>query len=484
MEEMMMRIKNVLKYFGVGFVSLLVLGIIAIVLSKSVRDNTYHVGTIGAAFAAKHVCSEFYLNGRSIDEIFQRDLMAVDERTSLFSAKNDNMNNAIYTNLGGFFSTYAAYRDGLGCTLVHDMNIKEYQASAVRIVRHKKSGSEHEYPLKSNIGNTVNGVNFQKLKQAVENSFYEPIEESKQDTRAVIVLHRGKIIAEKYAPGFGKESLFYSMSMAKSVVATLIGILVDEDKLNIDDIGLFPEWSDLSDQRKNISLHDLLTMSSGLEFEEVEAPGTDLTTMVYRSSDMAAFAANKPLIHKPGTYWSYSSGTSNLLAKVYANQFENLQQAYQFAWDGLFAPADMVSTIFETDQSNVFDAGGSLYATARDWARFGQIYLNRGSINGKRIISEKWVDYVSTPVKSAPIGIYGGQFWLNKGALNDNGEMVRFLEKCPSDLYFALGHFDQIVAIVPSKEAVIVRLGWSTDPNNPFNFGEHICNILSSIEDK
>jgi len=471
------------KLTGIILVITLILGVLAFTMSKTFRNNTYYVGAVGTTYMAKHVCSEYYLNNnRSIDDIIKQDIYTTDKRFSYFDIIEDKQNKAIHASLWGIFNGYAAYRDGLGCTLIHDTTVAEYLQTSIQIQRHEKSEASHQWPLSFQNSKNTQEIDTNELQAAIGKAFAEPIPKSKQDTRALVVLHKGNIIAEEYAPGFDEKSRFFSMSLAKSVSATLIGTLVDAGKMDLNDTNLFPEWSGPSDPRRNISLHHLLTMTSGLEFEEVEATGYDLTNMVYLSPSMAEYAKNKPLLHQPGTHWDYSSGTATLLSALYTNHFNNLQSAYTYAWDTLFAPADMVSTIYETDQNNDFDGGGWIYATARDWARFGQLYLNRGKMNDQRIVSEKWVDYISTPVEPAPIGIYGGQFWLNKGAKQESGETIRFLDSCPSDLYFALGHFGQIIAIIPSKDAVIVRLGWSTDPENQFDFDEHICGIASAIE--
>jgi len=475
--------QRAIKLTGIILTTIIILSVIAFTTSQTVRNNTYYVGAVGTNYIAKHVCSEYYLNGnRSINDIFEQDIYTTDKRFALFDVTEDKENKTIHASLWGLFHGYAAYRDALGCTLVHDMPVAEYPQTAVQVKRHERSEASHKWPLNFKNAENIGEIDMRTLSAAVDKSFSEPNPNSKQDTRALVILHKGNIVAEKYAPGFDQNSRFFSMSLAKSVSATLIGTLVDAGKINLNDTSLFPEWSAQSDPRRDISLHHLLTMTSGLEFEEVEAAGYDLTNMVYLSSSMAEYAKNKPLIHQPGTHWDYSSGTATLISALYTNHFDNLETAYQYAWDTLFAPADMVSTIYETDQNNDFDGGGWIYAAARDWARFGQLYLNRGIMNDQRIVSEKWVDYISTPVEPAPIGIYGGQFWLNKGAKQESGETIRFLDSCPSDLYFALGHFGQIIAIIPSKDAVIVRLGWSTDPENQFDFDEHICGIASAIE--
>jgi CubicO group peptidase (beta-lactamase class C family) len=203
--------------------------------------------------------------------------------------------------------------------------------------------------------------------------------------------------------------------------------------------------------------------------------------MLFGRADMALYAATRPLIHPPGGTWSYSSGTANILAYlVFDAAGGDLVHDYAYASDHLFEPAGMTSAVFEPDGTGSFVGSSYLYMTARDWARFGQLYLDNGTINGRQLLTPDWVAF--SHAAAGPIGEpggYGGQFWLN-----DNGEKPATLRwpDVPQDTYMALGHNDEIVAIVPSRQLVFVRLGWTTGGAS-FDADTHISHILASIHD-
>jgi CubicO group peptidase (beta-lactamase class C family) len=219
-------------------------------------------------------------------------------------------------------------------------------------------------------------------------------------------------------------------------------------------------------------------MSSSLAFSEPYVPGADSTTMLFQTGDMAAFAASKPLAAKPGTVWAYSSGTSNILSRIVLQSVGGTAAAMQtYARTRLFEPAGIYSAIFEPDATGALVGSSYLYATARDWARFGLLYLNNGNANGRQILSPDWVSFVHTPAPADACGGYGAQFWLN--GLAKDGQ-TRQLPDLPADLYAARGHNQEIVMIVPSRKVVIVRLGWTTDGTN-IDENRHFAAILSAI---
>ncbi|MGH7185560.1 MAG: serine hydrolase domain-containing protein, partial [Pseudomonadota bacterium] len=246
-----------------------------------------------------------------------------------------------------------------------------------------------------------------------------------------------------------------SQSMAKSVLNALAGILVRDGKLSLYSPAPVREWADAKDPRHAITLDNLLRMSSGLAFDEsYDDPLADVTQMLFVAGDKARFAAAKPLVHPPGTNWHYSSGTSVIIARILRASFAAERDYLRYPSERLFAPLGMRSAVIEPDAAGTFVASSLIYASARDFARLGLLFLQDGIWQGQRLLPEGWVAYGLTPTKDAPDGSYGAHIWLRLPESAGLG-----VPPMPEDAYYFLGHEEQIVAIVPSRDLVIVRLG-------------------------
>jgi CubicO group peptidase (beta-lactamase class C family) len=268
-------------------------------------------------------------------------------------------------------------------------------------------------------------------------------------------------------------------SMSKSVTNALVGIQVKNQGLDIKAPASVSEWQNEGNPRREITLDQLLRMSAGLEFEESYLPPDDTTRMLYQSYDFAAYAANKPLAAKPDTEWNYSSGAANIIARIVRQTAEkNSPEYYTFIRKKLFDKIGMYSAVMEPDSSGTFVGSSYTFATARDWARFGLLYLQDGVWQGERILPRGWVKYSTTPTPQAPRGEYGALFWLNAGSPSD--PEVRRWPSAPRDAFAALGFQEQKVIIIPSKKLVLVRLGATTDRKS-WNSDEFIANVLAAI---
>ena len=295
-----------------------------------------------------------------------------------------------------------------------------------------------------------------------------------------VVLQDGRLVAERYAPGFSPDTPMLGWSASKSVLGALVGALVDDGRLALDAPVLAPEWAAPDDPRREITVDHLLRMSSGLAFDEPYVPGSDSTTMLFERGDMAAYAAAKPLAAPPGRVWSYASGTTNLLSRTALLAAGGTMAACQkYAWERLFEPAGMTSAVFEPDARGVMVGSSYFYATARDWARFGQLHLDDGVSEGRRVLSRAWIDHVRAPAPAAPLGEYGGHFRLNGRAAP--GSPARAFPDLPADMYFARGFGLQVVAVFPARRAVIVRLGWTLD-DDAFDMNREFADLLASLE--
>jgi CubicO group peptidase (beta-lactamase class C family) len=249
--------------------------------------------------------------------------------------------------------------------------------------------------------------------------------------------------------------------MAKSVTAALAGVLVAEGKLQPDQTDLLAAWRAPGDPRAAITLAQLLRMSSGLEFDETYAnPLSDVVYMLFGTGDAAGFAAAKPLAHPPGTRWAYASGTTNVVMRAMREALGDDRAYLALPRRALFDRIGMASALMETDAAGTFVGSSLMFATARDWARFGLLALNDGVANGSRVLPEGWVRFMTTPAPAAPEREYAAHWWRKLGA--NRGADAR-APQLPPDAFHAAGHGGQYVTVVPSRGAVIVRLGHAVD---------------------
>jgi len=264
--------------------------------------------------------------------------------------------------------------------------------------------------------------------------------------RAVVVVKAGRIAGEAYEPGFSKDTPLLGWSMAKTVTATIIGTLIRDGKLSLDDRDLFPQWR--NDQRGDIRLADLLAMESGLAFNENYGTVADVTRMLFLEPDMANFAADQPLEADPGSRFTYSSGAGVMLSKIWMDRVGDRAAALAYPQQALFEPLGMTSAVMETDAAGTFVGSSYMYATARDWARLGVFLAHDGVWNGNRILPEGFVAEMQQPNRTSNGRYSRMQTWLPARR-----------EGIPADTFFLDGHDGQNVVVIPSLDLVVVRLG-------------------------
>lgn len=286
-------------------------------------------------------------------------------------------------------------------------------------------------------------------------------------TRALIVMRDGKVIAERYAPGFGPDTKLLSWSIAKSVTAVLIGLMVSDGRLALDSPAPVPAWSQPGDPRGRITLRQLLSMTAGLDHVEDGDPVTDGDTvrMLFTdgAQDMSAYAEAKPLAHIPGENFSYSTGSTIILSDMMTRMLTNSvdpdtrRRAMQTFIDGrLKAPARLPSLTPEYDAAGTLIGGSMLHMTARDYGRFGELLRQHGrSPAGHQIVPEKWIDYMREP--SPRNAAYGAHLWLNR----DSGESALMPGLAPTSLFGCVGHNGQYILVSPSQRLTVVRIGMS-----------------------
>lgn len=430
-----------------------------------------------AGMAAKTMCSCVYVTGRTPESVRKEELTVFPGLSGAEINLNNNDSTAEATIL--WKTSKAIFRKGVGCTLLAERSEEEVRSQELNIARTPKINQDSiAWPLGNLVDDSlVQGVNYEQINQTIENAFIDKDPEKPVFTHGVIVVYDGKIIGEKYAPGFDSNSRLMGWSMTKSITGTLIGLLVKDGKLKRDDPAPVDEWQ--NDDRKSITLNNLLQASSGLRWSETYFnPWADFHNMFIRSDDKGGYAASLPLKHKPGSHFEYSSGTTNILQKIIRETVGD-DEYHRFPYERLFYRIGMYSAYMEADASGTFVGSSYCYATARDWARLGMLYLQNGTWNGEQILPEDWVSYATTPSTAAPLGEYGAQVWLNRG--NPSNPEEKELPGLPNEAYFFRGFEKNIVAVVPSKKLVVVRLG--VTHHNNFDITGLINGIIEALPD-
>jgi CubicO group peptidase (beta-lactamase class C family) len=438
---------------------------------------------IGAGYKAQILCSGVFVSGRDAALVLREDV-AVHPILKLIGAKVDYEKKEVRASFLGLIKNRSIYHDRLGSILLSGASEESVRSWTVEIPEPQPANFESiPWPTGDLILDNAlpPGLDENQLREAVDEAFAEPDPENPRRTRALLIVHDGRLIAERYAPGITKETPLIGWSMTKSVTSALVGILVGEGKLSLQAPAPVPEWQKPDDPRRNITLEQLLWMSSGLSFSETyaEKPVSDVQLMLFTEPDMAAYAVRAPLEAEPGTKWHYSTGTTNIIAGIMRRTFGDQREYFAFPRRALFNRIGMRSAVFETDATGMYNGGSSLFASARDWARLGLLYLNDGVWEGERIFPEGWVTYSTTPAPAAEKGDYGAQIWLNKGP--QGKPEARPFPGLPQDLFYFEGYQGQFVGIIPSLRLVVMRLGMMTKGEWPF--GEFLESILKAIEE-
>ncbi|MCY1669250.1 serine hydrolase domain-containing protein [Rhizobium sp. SL86] len=395
---------------------------------------------VGSGYAAKIVCSNVFLAGRDENEVLADDVQAPGHPLlRLMRVSVDRQAQRVSAALlGQIAPSSAVYRAGLGCAVV-PQGAEAAELGTIAMAPPSGAQANAAWPF----GNEVQP-------QAAAAALLERDDLVGPGFRAVVVVKNGAIVAERYRPGFTANTPLLGWSMTKTVNAALIGRLLAEGRMKLDDRNLMRQWA--GDARREITLAQLLAMESGLAFNEDYGTVADVTRMLYLEPDMAAFTASLPLDGKPGERFNYSSGTAVLLSRIWMDRLGDRSTALAFPKDALFGPLGMRSAVMEADASGTFVGSSYLYANARDWARFGLLLAQDGVWNGERLLPEGFVAAMSQPTTASGGRYSRMQTWLPRPS--DRAEL-------PADTFNLQGHDGQSVTVIPSEGIVIVRLGLS-----------------------
>lgn len=441
----------------------LILGILTGAIAMYFYLFVYPMFPIGTGYAAKKMCSCHFIAGRSQESIQKNDLAM--SPINLTKTVIDKTAKTATSSILGLGAKTAVYRENLGCILLQGKDDYQVTLELPKVRRNIAA----EWPKGETVSpRKMKGVNYPALEKAINSIFDPSLNMDSIKTRAVVVVHKDSLIAEKYANGFDKDTEILGWSMNKSIVSTLVGILVKAGKMSLTDDQLYENWTD---ERSKITLNDLLQMQSGLAFEENYAEVSDVTKMLFMNEDIVQDVAANPLDTVVGTRWYYSSGTTNLVTGLIKKQFDNDQDYLKFPHEQLFRKIGMHSMILETDESGNYIGSSYGYATPRDWAKFGLLYLKEGNWYGEQIIDTSWVNFVRQPAEHSG-GIYGGHFWHNHNhaAYKD----------VPTDIYSCNGFEGQYVYIIPSKDLVIVRMG--LNQGQEYDANGFLRDVIQAVE--
>jgi CubicO group peptidase (beta-lactamase class C family) len=467
---------------------LLAIGAILIILAAAawaLVANPPELLRIGAAYAAKTVCSNVFVAGRDSAGVLAHDVQAPGHPIlEHLEVRIDQQRKVVRADLFGVIGGgLAVYRPGTGCAVVPDGDVE--RASLYNFVPIKIWSPSPSVPWPTgSMADTVPAVQALVNQDAL----------SGPGMRGIAVIHRGRLVAQRYGDGFALRTPLLGWSLTKTVNAALVGMQIAEGKLSPQQSGFWPAGADA---RSQIALSHLMAMSSGLQFDESYGGVSDLTRMLYLEPDMAAYAAAQPLLQPAGTAWNDSSGTSLLLSRIWqraaaggnaaargdagddtnagggigvgqlttagalpAKNGPTSVAVLSLPHDRLFAQLGMSSALIEADARGNLVGSSYMFASTHDWARFGQFLLQDGVWQGKRMLPAGFVEAMRQPAPASG-GQYGqGQVWRHgpQGA-TPPGQNPDLPFKLPEDTFWMLGHDGQSIAIVPSKGLVLVRLG-------------------------
>ena len=420
------------------------------------------------AFAAKGMCSSVFLADKSPERVAAEDLSFFP--ISLAKCKIDYKEKSVSARVFGLAKRKAVFREGLGAVIVLEKPEEELMADSFVIPDPGYSQDTIPWPLGDVLPDSrPAGVDYETLKSILDEAIDDASEEPHKKTLGVAVVYKNKLIGENYLEGYDAWTKFHGWSMTKSVTGAMAGALVQEGRLDVGAPSGIPQWD--GDERKNISVENILHMSSGLEWVENYFTISEATVMLMQSDDMFLSVTRCPLEYEPGSHWNYSSGDANLLSGILRQAIGDRQEYLGYAYTRIFHRIGMLNTMVETDASGLFVASSFSYGSTRDWARFGLLFLNQGIFEGDTVLNPEWVEYMRTPAPASN-GKYAATFWLEEPSEE------RALVDVPDDVFFADGFLGQRVYIIPSKDLVVVRMGYSLSNFSVNDFLRDIINTL------
>jgi CubicO group peptidase (beta-lactamase class C family) len=403
------------------------------------------------------LCDETFVAGQDPNTIFREYLAkmpAMDRLAPTISYEIDRSRREVRARLAGGFESRAAWVPGRGCTMIH-------KATTPTAVDLGPDAAFAPDPLAAP-PSPVRPAD-PRIEAALERAMAEPARGPVLDVKAIVIVHDGRIIGERYAPGYGPQTPMLSWSVAKSPISALVGVLVRQGKLRLDGPAPVAAWRNPADPRHSVTLDELLRQTSGQPYGSSNSGFDRSTRMQFLESDTAAYAEETSFPFKPGARWSYTDANYAILSGVIRQTVGGrATDVARFAHRELFGPLGMTTMTMEFDEAGNPMGATYMLASARDWARFALPYLNDGVLNGRRILPVGWVGYSARSTPQSGVG-YGAGFWTNRG--DDANALRRKAAGAPGDSFFANGNYDQTILISPAEHLIIARFGFSQDPD-------------------
>lgn len=459
------------RKWGIATVALL------LVLAAAAVISAWRAASIATGFVSHALCSETFISHQDPDVVFDEMLRPIGAIATLQSAiayRVDREAREVTASLGGVVATSrAVYRGPLGCILLRgDARV----APGPSPVDDRDSGSA----AGASDADTVAAAD-PALQAAVDRAFAEPATPPYRRTKAVVVLHDGRIVAERYAPGVDATTPLLGFSVTKTVINAFVGILLREGRLSLTDPAPVPEWASPGDPRHAITVDQLLRMTSGLALDETHSAGDPTSRILFFERDMGHAAADAKTVAAPGTRWFYSSGGILILSRIIRDAVGgDARSVRAFADRELFQPLGMRRVTLEFDATGTPVGSTFMLATARDWARFGALYANDGVAGSQRILPEGWVARSATPTLDTG---YGAGLWTNQASGRIPGRNSPWsLPGLPPDAFSARGLLGQFIVIVPSRRLVVVRFGVSHRPGGDIEgVGRLVADVIAAL---
>jgi CubicO group peptidase (beta-lactamase class C family) len=416
---------------------------------------------VATGLISHNLCSAVFVTGLEAEQAYAESLAPRPGMELINWAVHyeiDSARRQVRTTVGGGFESRAVFRDGLGCMVVHERPT-ESSTGQDDVLDDRASVPA----LPEIAGPAVVEPADERLRAALDRAFLEPDHPPYRWTKAVVVAHDGRIVAERYAPGCGVNTPLLGYSTTKSVMSALVGILVRQGRLSVEQPAPVAAWSHPGDPRHAITIDNLLRMTSGLSLDESDSPLSPVARMLYLERDMAGYAESTGLEAKPGSTWNYTSGNTLIVSRIIRDAVGGQATGVlRFADDELFAPLGMRNVTLEFDATGTPVGSTYMLAPARDWVRFAMLYLNDGVVVGRRILPEGWVRYSTTPALDTG---YGAGFWTNRvGGHIPWSSALWSIPGAPRDSFYARGLLGQYVVVVPSERLVVARFGVSHGP--------------------
>ena len=431
---------------------------------------------VATGVVAHNVCSKSFVSGLDPERVFSETIDRAGIRRLRWGLnyRLDPTGQSVDASLAGLFGSHAVFHDGLGCVLIHESREPYILQSDIAALKTPKAP-----PLLGEIaGPALVEPADPKLKAALDHAFEEPPAPPFRRTKAVVVVRDGRVIAERYADGIGVDTPLLGFSMTKSVINALMGILTVQGIVTPSMPAPIPEWHAPTDPRHEIEVEHLMRMTTGLALDETNSGFDPASQMLYLHNDMAGFAVKAAMIAPPGKRWAYSSPTTELLARIIRDAVGGPEKTLAFAWRELFNPLGMRNVTLEFDGAGTLQGSTYMLASARDWARFGLLYLNDGEIDGHRILQDDWVGFSASATLDTD---YGAGFWTNRSESPNARGRVRL--GIPRDAFFASGDLGQRIVIIPSQHMVVVRLGDSVDPTGDIRgLGRLVKEVITATQ--